>query len=358
MFALGNRSAAILRNPRNRRRTRQEYLVNTPRLQFVPHNWFIVPKHTAPDIIYSMLNMIPYGLTQALYWIQHDLPNYIQPFPETHFRPDVPSYGLFGKDIGPIQRTFSRLTRENQRLRWAFKRLLTLWLGKRLRPANTEDPVSLEAPAEPIRITDWTARRYYLFEAKTLLRDIRTKLYLNDQLFPTPQPPKNPFTNSPLTLAQTIHVTNSLRRLGYTDWAIESYRVSGFNLATFKARFQYYLKIRALNTVFQRPTEDDCVDLLFDFIHEQYTAADMRMPRTDIWLWFMRNRPENPRVYAWRKWCEAYYRAQIEQPMNYEELILPGILLEVEALVQSPISQMIVEYKYRDIGRTNIPLSN
>jgi hypothetical protein len=216
-----------------------------------------------------------------------------------------------------------------------------------MRQANTEDIATMEPPKSPVRIVDWGRRTVYIFEAKTLLRDIRSKLLLNDQLFPTPQPPRNPFTNLPLSLAQTLGAIEALRVNGLADWSIESYKACRYSLATYKAQFQVHLKMRALEATFAQPGEDDCVDLLYEFIKEQYDYADVRMERIDIWLWFMRNQPNFPRIRLWRQWCYAYYKAQIDPPANLDTVVLPGIYREVDDLVGAPIHSMIMEYNYR-----------
>jgi hypothetical protein len=240
--------------------------------------------------------------------------------------------------------------RMNQMVRWPIKRLVARWLTRRLRTANTEDLFTMEVPKEPVIIKDWRARTSYVFEARTLLKDIRAKLLLSDQLFPTPQAPRNPYTNKAFTDGQLVAAFAALRRYGYTDWTIESFAECGYDLAKYRTRFQHHLKTKALEATFARPTEDDCVDLLYDFIHEQYEHAEVIMPRTDVWLWFMRNRPDYPRIRCWRNWCYAYYKAQIEQPPNLETIVLPGIYREVDALVEAPVHTMIMEWKYRNVG--------
>lgn len=320
-----------------------------PAIPFRPQKWFILPfsRHAQAKAAASVFSLIPYGVVPAYTWITTQLATYMNPFPQTAFTFPSPPLTPFGTNPTPARTLFFRLLRKNQQVRWAFKRLVAAWRLKHMRRANTEDIATMEPPKKPVRIVDWRQRTVYTFEAKTLLRDIRAKLLLNDQLFPTPQLPRNPYTNLPLTLSQTVGATEALRAYGLTDWSLESYRTCRYSLVKYKAQFQHYLKMRALETTFARPSEDDCVDLVYEFIKEQYDYADASMERTDVWLWFMRNQPNYPRIRLWRQWCYAYYKAQIEQPADLNTVILPGIYREVDDLVGGPIYSMIMEYNYR-----------
>jgi len=63
-------------------------------------------------------------------------------------------------------------------------------------------------------LTDTTNRTVYRFHIRDVFRNLMANLgsYSQTEMLPTPRAPCNPYTNAPLTLAQTITVCQELRR--------------------------------------------------------------------------------------------------------------------------------------------------
>jgi len=81
-----------------------------------------------------------------------------------------------------------------QKYKIAFKKLLNHWLYNKYkdRKLNTEDPVTLQEPENPVHVFDVNRRGMYIFEASCLKKRIETELMYSEWLFPEPKHPKNP----------------------------------------------------------------------------------------------------------------------------------------------------------------------
>ena len=90
------------------------------------------------------------------------------------------------------------------KIRWAMKKLMNLWRLKHIRVMNEEDIATQETPKKRVVFIDWKTRTSYQFEAITILRDTINRLLNHDQLFLEPLPPRNPYTNSPLSYGGLI----------------------------------------------------------------------------------------------------------------------------------------------------------
>ncbi len=215
----------------------------------------------------------------------------------------------------------------------------------------------METPKVPVYIYDWLNRSKYVFEARSLFRDFRTKLGNHDELFVEPKEPRNPFTNQVLSAGQVHFTMEALRSAGQTDWLLESYRSVHYSVDAFKKKFKHPLGLHALKRVFSNPTTDECVDLLFDYIYSEHEQHDATLRRQDVWLWFLRNRPHYPRIAAWRGWCHAYYRAWMTESNEVFRDRVEGIRTETEALVDQSMAEMIAIWRIHGDPKPSGPIS-
>ncbi len=288
-----------------------------------------------------LFDFIPYGFTAA-YKVWREAGK--SPFPVAKFRlPNeisVPQIPYFMKEFA---NAIWSLICANQRIRRLFKRLVQRWrTNHRLRQVNTEDVVTMEAPKRPIWVYDWLNGTKYVFEASTLFKGFRTSLTLSEGLFPTPQPPKNPFTNQSLSEAQVHFTLNALRAAGFADWVTESYRVHGYDVELYRKRCHMMLRITALKRLFADQKSEDYVDLLYDFIDFCHDNAEVEMERKDVWEWMIQNRPDYCRIQAWRSACYKYYHGLITEAPEKFLVSKVRIQKEVDELIMLPMVDMII----------------
>jgi hypothetical protein len=120
------------------------------------------------------------------------------------------------KLYGP-SRYFTRAANEiyekNQKLRWAFKRLLNMWLKAKCKKRTMDsDLISMEKvpKEEQVKVYCTKSRTLYIFSGSSLLKLVKSSLETQQGSISGPKPPKNPFTNIPFTYAQMIKVSKEL----------------------------------------------------------------------------------------------------------------------------------------------------
>lgn len=312
-----------------------------------PQKWLILPSNSVPENIQRFFQFIPYGY-KATYDALQDTG--VNPFSKGRVCFRIPN----GMKLAPLPyytkeftETLRKVIQENQILRWRFKRLVQNWRIAKLRQANTTDVVTMEIPKNPVYIVDWPTRTRYTFEATTLFRGIRTSLLLAEELFPTPQSPKNPYTNQPLSFAQLHFALNTLRSKGLTDWATESFRVVSYDVKTFKRRNNTQMRLSALKSLFANPAEVAYVDLLYDFIDFAHDNAGIEMERKDVWEWAIQKKHDHPRIQSWRACCYSYYMNLIATPMDESVSAKMAIMAKTEELVKLSMTDLIYAWRNR-----------
>jgi len=292
-------------------------------------SWFLLPKYLYSEDICKEFVFIKYGI-KSVYERYRDLRL-------KRFGTRCITTVFDKKYTKEFVDNFLDAIHKNQTLRWRLKRLIHRWSLSKLRQVNTDDVCTMEPPVKPVFLYDWTNRCKYVFEARTLLQDFRTKLLAADNLFPDAQTLKNPFTNAELTFGQTHFTIQALRSLTLTDWIIEGFRDSKYKTDVFTVQNTIKLKLNALNVLFKTPTSKDCVDIIYDFIEAQHELHDAYMSHPHVWAWFLENKPEYPRILMWRAWCKQYYNALIT---GRSHVLMDGIERETRELVLLTVNQM------------------
>jgi hypothetical protein len=348
VFHIGVRGP--VRSQRQRQRQRQEPAQESsaeplPPISFDrPQRWLLVPaRHVASPDVLRIFEFIPYGFVPAYRRLRE---SGVSAFPVGKFRLprtiQVPQIPFTTKGFHAEMWNLIRL---NQKIRWAFKRLIQRWRCQRLRQVNTEDVVTMEKPKQPVYIYDWAARTKYVFEASSLFRGIKACLTLHHDLIPTPKAPINPFTNQPLTLGQLHFTLAALRAAGYADWTTEMLRVSTYEIDTFKRRANTQLRVSALKHLFADTSDEGYVDLLYDFIDFCHDDVGAEMVRKDVWEWMIQNRSNYIRIQTWRGYCYQYYHGLITESSEAFASIKRKIMRDVEELVALPMVDMILQWK-------------
>ncbi len=200
---------------------------------------------------------------------------------------------------------------KNQRLRWAAKRLVSRWLlRKKFQAAAEDDLVTCEPPRQRVTLYDWSARRTYPFEARTIYRDAIERLLHHEELWAVSHAPRNPYTNLPLTLAQAWHIVQQTRSFGFAHWALDGFAAASYNLRNFVRIFGQPLKLSALNRLFRDISSQDFEYVFMDFVEDEH-AHFGRVCNKAVYRWALKNVPAHERIVKWRKACYRYHELSI-----------------------------------------------
>jgi hypothetical protein len=218
----------------------------------------------------------------------------------------------YNKDLLPIPllNSYMQLAMKNERARQAFCAVARAWKRSKLELKNTEDLMTGEAPIIPIKLVDWATRSTYSFEAKTIARDIITRLTLSHcDFFPWPKQPRNPYTNNLLTEGQFYSVARQLRAAGETHWAIEGLYSAKYNIKEYERDMYTKIKRHIHNSIFANPTGETAKEVLLDYIQEEHEAHKMDYEK-DIYEWAMENCAHHNKIHEWRVQCAKHYTVQ------------------------------------------------
>ena len=126
------------------------------------------------------------------------------------------------------------------RLRFIFKRVLLLWRVYKMNKVCEKeiDPITLMDPEKEIYLYDWSNKRKFIFDAKSLATLIESKLMYNEYGFPVPQYPRNPKNNVEFSYKHLVSLYYQLKTQGELRWGFTTLREYNFN----KNRWQLYHK--------------------------------------------------------------------------------------------------------------------
>jgi len=221
-------------------------------------------------------------------------------YPMTLVVPYSGAYSTFTRDRLSLQ-IIQRCLAQNERFRWQMKKLVYRWRIHKCRAMNEEDIFTGETPQKLIQIYDWQQRCKYAFEASTVFRDYLTKIQNAIGLFVVPKVPRNPFTNAELTYGQLHFLIRGLVQHGFNHWSFDALKECGYSMDVFQEVYAYPLKHENLKNVFRRPTEATCVDVVYDFIEDEYYHHSIAQPYKFGWDLALRERPDLDIIQAWRR---------------------------------------------------------
>ena len=276
------------------------------------HFWFtdtgfnILPKTLFHPAIASHLTQIPVNMINRISYLEENFP-VRDPAPHLPATLDINWFKWSKLKSVTIRKAVTQIL-NTRRL---FKKLVHHYRSRRLTAANKEDIFTMEPPKKPVYIVDWASGQRYAFEAHTLMRDLTCRLMHNDGLFENPQPPRNPFTNQPLTQSQIISVWNSISAAGiYTSSAFALFRKARYSIGRFLLENSSYLKLNALSKVMKDPTCYDFRDRLIDFINFAYDQESLDC-RINAYHYAISTYPKHPLLKRWADACFKFHEASI-----------------------------------------------
>lgn len=157
---------------------------------------------------------------------------------------------------------------KESRLRFAFQRLLILWRTYKMNKATVreEDPITLTLPEKEVYVYDWSVRKRFVLDAKSLSNLIESKLLYQEYGFPLPIYPKNPKNNVEFTFEQLVSIYNQLREHGELLWGLVTLKKFNFNKQRWHMYHKSALTMSAIRTNLSLLDTFEARELLLDFI--------------------------------------------------------------------------------------------
>lgn len=164
------------------------------------------------------------------------------------------------------------------RLRFIFRRVLICWrLYKLNKTCQKEiDPITLSEPEKEVYLYDWTNRRKFIFDAKSLATLIESKLTYQEYGFPVPMYPRNPKNNVEFSYKQLISLYYQLKAHGELRWGFTTLRECNFNKNKWHMYHRSALTMNAIRVGITLLDTYDSRDLFMDFIFAKMDEIGFR----------------------------------------------------------------------------------
>ena len=271
-------------------------------------NWLILPFES---LNYFQSHFLSFSHETSLKHIYETIETFQEKYPKDSMQFTF-LYSLSKSNLNyeEIQKSLKSSFEKNQTLRWSFKKLLNRWLSSKLEQVNTTDLVTVDIPKKPVFLYDIEARKKYVFEASTLLKDSHTRILNHDGLILDSKMPRNPFTNTDLSFLDCFVLHNQLRSHGITDWLWEAFARQKFCLDLLQEHFEVPMRLACLKEVF-RENNYQAHDLLVDFIHQEYENNGRQSPTDAVLYRVIRTCKDHPFIEDWMDACKEYWSYQI-----------------------------------------------
>ena len=157
------------------------------------------------------------------------------------------------------------------RLRNAMRKVLMRWRNYKMdkRSVDIIDPITLLPPIKQVTIYDWSAKKKFVFEAKSIATIVESNLLYHEGGFPCPQHPRNPWTNLDFTYRQLVSIYLQLKEHGELRWGLTTLREHNFNKTEWNRYHHSAITIKAIVSSIIRMDTIYSRELLEDFIIEK-----------------------------------------------------------------------------------------
>lgn len=201
----------------------------------------------------------------------------------------------------------------NQRRRWLARTVINRWRQRvwRKKPQCGVDLIEMEPvrDADAIFLTDTTNRTVYKFHRRDIFNCLISNICMADEMLPNPRPPTNPWTNAPLTLAQTIAVCQQLiadyaRRGRCPPVMFAAFCAAGYSLPRFLSTNLSMLSQYAITAYFKDVHQHN-LETVTDTILQLMTAARVNYSSVAMRR-FLRQTPITPLHREWLALARDY----------------------------------------------------
>jgi len=193
----------------------------------------------------------------------------------------------------------------NLNTRWAFRRLLARFRYRTTTIKNDTDPFTLDPIVDAILLVTPEIRAIHKVEAKSIAKQWRMNLTNRDGFFSEPRFPMNPLTNLPVNRLVLHRAIQELRRKGHSDWVLESFAASAYDMYAWKKKFSSPLIIEAINNIFSQNSEER-YDNVLDFMELMYEQCNKLFP-SRLFEWILRTNSVQDYARLWINAAKKYY---------------------------------------------------
>jgi len=204
--------------------------------------------------------------------------------------------------------TLNRIFTSTQRQRWLARVTLLKWTQHvwRKRTQCNIDMIDMQpiADADAIFMTDTTHRQIFRFHRHDVFTNLISNICMSDDMLPAPRTPTNPWTNSPMTLGQTIGICQQLitdfgKRGKCPPVMFAAFWASRFSLKRFLTENSAILAQHAIASYFKDLHSDNMMTV-FDTITILLTNAHLDFSYTAIRRWLR----QTPTTHLHREWLQ------------------------------------------------------
>jgi hypothetical protein len=210
----------------------------------------------------------------------------------------------------------------NLKARWAFRRLLARFRHRTTTIKNDTDPFTLDPIVDPILLVTPEIRAIHKVEAKSIAKQWRMNLTNCDGFFSEPRFPMNPLTNLPVNRLVLHRAIQELRQKGHSDWILESFAASAYDMYAWKKKFASPLMIETIKNIFSQNNEER-YDYLLDFMELMYEQCDKVFPKR-LFEWILRTNTVQDYTRLWINAARTYYISKYTTIDRKEQDLLDG----------------------------------
>lgn len=201
----------------------------------------------------------------------------------------------------------------NQRKRWLARIVIQRWCQRvwRRRTQCNVDLIDMQPipDRDAVFLTDIATRTVYRFHSRDLFSNLISNICLADEMLPSPRVPTNPYTNSPLTLAQTISVCQQLvqdyaRRSRCPPVLLAAFWAARFDVVRFEKENASLLAQHAVMAYFKDIHEDNR-DSVCDTMFQLLTENNLSFSPVAVRRW-LRASPLTPLHREWLELVRDY----------------------------------------------------
>jgi hypothetical protein len=200
-----------------------------------------------------------------------------------------------------------------KRLRNAMQNVLTRWRNYQMdkRHQDIVDPITLSEPEKQVVLYDWSMKRKFIFDAKSLSIHIETALLYHEEGFAVPCYPRNPWTNLDFTYRQLVSIYEQLKIHGELRWGFLTLRQHNFNKTMWHKYHHTSITLKAVQTSLVQLDSANARDLLEDFIIMKINEVEDVTPfLVSLYRTAIAHVPRHWIIEQWKKAAFLHYESQ------------------------------------------------
>lgn len=199
------------------------------------------------------------------------------------------------------------------RLRSLFRTFVQKWRIRRMNQRYTKeiDPITLSYPEQEIFLYDMTAKKKFVFEAKSLSHIIESALLYHEGGFASPRYPRNPWTNVDFNYLQLLSIYSQLKEYRQVGWCFQTLRQYDFNKSVWHMYHHSTITMASIKHSLRTLDSVDARELLEDFIFSKmddlHVSTNLLITRT--YQTAILRRPNHWYIEQWKYAAFLHYEA-------------------------------------------------